>query len=1171
MSIRLQSDYAAVLAGLNPEQAKAVSAPRTQAVRVMAGAGTGKTELISRRFVKLVKDMAADNIPRPQDRILVVTFTEDAANDMHRRIHGRLLALGEEGIGPQAWVSTFHSFAGRLLRAHSLEVGLAPGFDVLNTMSQNLLFNRLMKEIKNGEHADTGRVVKEYDLDIPPDVLSLDHLTRIREAFDLDGMDDLLETDRVLDLIRQVKTTGLSPAEFLEKATDQTRHFTERLKTMPVNPDPGGDKRVSVQGYIDDWRDALKSWADPDWNPLAEVLSKNPEATPGKMLDAVKSLKNLYLAPKTFEPLGSPDFAELDRVTDLECAMIRVIAAIYALYQDTLLSRNSCDFDDLINHAIQVLEQAPQLRERYRRQFEAIIVDEFQDSNGSQLRLLQLLMRDTPNITVVGDIKQSIYGFRFAQPENMELVFENHAVETISLRTNYRSLPPILSVVNRVTTLITDDAEQTLVPCPAKAGHADSGAKVAWVNLGTEDGEPVHLQKEREAAFIATEIARLVSEENYRYGDITILVKSHRRAEDVQNVLNARRIPSIRKKNLGFFDEPVIKDATALLRLIRNLHDDVALVRILQRRLNQRQLRGLAEERQRQNISLFNLLGLLTNDTGPAADTHEPFCPELSTFTRNALVSLYDELRDIRRRQSRLNPVQLFNLLAGRIGIILPGTPAWLKVQERNLLRTFEKLLFQFCDSQPLQPTLAEVLEILDNYRQNAKEELPVAEAHVSENAVSIMTLHASKGLDFPVVFVSWTDAESSGGRDDATFVFDPQHEGKNGFGLMIGKYRGAKTLKKDIYDRGWKKVREKAEDLREFYVALTRAEDRLYVCRANKSEDWTDGHYYTGDWLRLLDEAENPEVVPPPDPEISGVLFDPATEASRNREEESPARQQPLALETLPDDPASAVLSFSALHSYKRCPVQYWLKYRCRLPEPPHSQEGAKLGSGIHGLIHKHYMYRGGLDTDLARSVLLDWFPDEPAEDIDRMLTIYRRFLESEYAYPVLAAKNLTLMPEKKIRFPWDVGRRLPKHGSRKTELVIEVDGILDLLLHDPASGAYTLIDFKTNRKLGRELIGAYARQLQLYRHGLQTLWPDINLPDERIFLAHLTPEGVDTMAVNEFVSDPNGIEAMRQDFLALLDLALDDRFPVRPHAVSCREPVVCPYLRVCPESQLK
>ena len=102
---------------------------------------------------------------------------------------------------------------------------------------------------------------------------------------------------------------------------------------------------------------------------------------------------------------------------------------------------------------------------------------------------------------------------------------------------------------------------------------------------------------------------------------------------------------------------------------------------------------------------------------------------------------------------------------------------------------------------------------------------------------------------------------------------------------------------------------------------------------------------------------------------------------------------------------------------------------------EPPRKRDGAALGRGIHGLIQKHYVYRGELPPELARAVLKEWFPDEQAEDIDHMLRVYGRFLESEYAYPVLAAKNLAVMPEKKIRFPWQI-------GNDQTKLVIEVDG---------------------------------------------------------------------------------------------------------------------------------
>ncbi len=856
--------------GLNDRQWEAVEVPADKAVQVLAGAGTGKTELISRRFVKLVKDLKANGIRRPQDRILVVTFTSEAALSMRARIQQALADNGEEGLGADAWIGTFHQLAGRMLRSHPLETQLPPDFTILNSLEQQVLFARVMQRVQAGEAENLHDVLSEAGLSgtLPPEALSIAALQQLGFL----GIEHLLAPERMALLINRIKTSGLTPQQFYGLAMAQSAGLTDALRHLPVPHDPAFGGLENIQQKLDAWRAHLDPWVHPGWDPRREaeqqIARRGDKPTPGKYKDACKFLANFLLVSRTFEPL-TPDFSSLDRSLALEQSLIGLIAAVHALYQHTLRQQRACDFDDLINHAIHLLDRHPGLQAHYQGLFEAIIVDEFQDSNGSQLRLLELLSRDPPNLTVVGDEKQSIYAFRFAQPENLDLIFRNKPCHRVSLQINYRSTPPVLAVANALTPLLTERGDQTLTPCDSQAGQ--EAPPVTWVNLderldtGRTDrqGEvilahpPIWLQKDREARFIAVEIARLAASGEARFEDIAVLVKSHAKAEAIQAALSEFNIPSVRQKNLGFFEEGVIKDAMALLRLMRNLGEDKALVRILQGRLNHRQIRSLVQLKKKLEVpSLFEVCRQLGENPALAG--------QLPPGVQQAVASLADNLLAVRKQQARLSPVQLFHKLARQVGLIHPATPEWQKKQQRTTLRTLEKMLYLFGHNRPLAPTLDEVIETLERHRDNPNQELPVAEVMRGENAVQIMTVYAAKGLEFPVVFAAYTEAARSARTEDSLLLFDPQYPGKAGYGLILGRLGRAPTLKKELYQAGWLKPRSRTEQQRVFYVALTRAKQRLYVIRCGQSEEWTAPDGFPRHAIRVLSQSDHAEALSP-------------------------------------------------------------------------------------------------------------------------------------------------------------------------------------------------------------------------------------------------------------------------------------------------------------------
>lgn len=860
------------LADLNPEQRQAVEAPRLEAVKVLAGAGTGKTKLIAHRFVKLVSELTALEIDRPQDRILTVTFTDEAAKELRSRIHQALLDMQLEGLGEEAYISTFHRFCMRVIKQHPETLGLPANFEILEPASTRKLFTRILEDIKCGTYADLTHVFNQYQLSdlIPADILSLERL----KSLPLDGIAEFLS--RIPKLVNRIKSAGLSPREFQTLSSAQSTALSDCLKNLPLGEPFSGEAFDSIRTYCAAWKKALSGWAAESWNPLGIESGYNElkEKDYYSQIDFIsKGLNLLKWTPgkKRYLPF-MPDYTLLDEATDIEQQLIPVIAATYALYLYELKALGSVDFDGLIQGTIQLLSEHPTLRQYYQNYFEAIIVDEFQDSNGSELKLLKLLLKEAaPNLTVVGDEKQSIYGFRFSQRENMDLVFGQHSHTGIHLHTNYRSLPPILAVANKLTlSLSENNAAQQLRACDKHA--LKENPMVSWITLGVpieppplKEGETykkprpeaIGSVKIKEARFIAVEIARLVEEEGVSYGDIAILVKKHHKCEGLQAAMQALGIPSVRKKNMGFFQEAVIKDAMALMQLAATPEAETPLIRILQSKLSHQQLRQLTRIRRTLKAdSLLETLSLLTSTeyqgywhTAPTT----AFSPELIT----ALENLAAEIETAAELAETVSPVELFRHLGRRLGLILPSEPPETQQQKFAHLKLFEKLIMQIEAGLGPSFSIEDVVAALEEYRSDTDLPLPEPDADTRQNAVQMMTVHGSKGLEFPVVFVAYSEEGRLPKLDDSRLLFDPQFQGKEGFGLIFSTGFGGGAVKKEVYKKIWHQPRLEEEEKRLFYVALTRAKERLYVLRAQQSFDWSGPEAYKTSSMVILNEMD--------------------------------------------------------------------------------------------------------------------------------------------------------------------------------------------------------------------------------------------------------------------------------------------------------------------------
>lgn len=785
-----------IVDGLNEAQTQAVLNPLESCTKIVAGAGTGKTKIISKRFLKLVLDLMERGEKDPQSKILVITFTDKAANEMKERIikeleDNSLHAYSDTDL----WISTFHSFCIRILKKYSIEAGLSPSFKMAEEQQLQEIYSNLVKKIKYGEANQ--------------EVLSVESIARLNKISDLDTL-----FDDIYNVIKKIKSLGITPQEFLHSSLKATADFSNVMKNTPF-------KFETKEDYAANWAQHFKDYTD-DSTVLDEAVFDS--------IAKAKLVLDKFGKRKASEYGMAQGFPEnIEPVTQAELLLTRVIAAVYELYQTELENHDLADFDDLINKTIMIFKQNEQIRSFYQNYFKQIIVDEFQDTNGAQLELIELLLNpDNPDLTFVGDRKQSIYAFRYAQMENLEVLHKNaekkysKKFEPVNLSINYRSTPQVLNAVNFVTQNELKLEGENLNANP-NLTYPDTARDIKVTRI--EGFENAYEQKITEASYIAQEISSLLKRDNASFKDFAVLVKSHAQADIVERELKKKNIPAVKKVNTGFFKEPVVKNVISAFRLIKNSEDEQALFRLLKVNFTDAELFEIKKSLDKE------LLFQTDFDTVKRMNLAQKYIT-LKTLDKTSipyLEKIYDTVNKIKKHKSSLSLMQIFEIIKENICLYNCSDFSSEFEQEnaKNNLLILEKIIDDFTQSENFL-SINTLLNYLEKIQDDRNFELPSVNT-LELDAVQILTIHASKGLEFPYVFVL-SIASSSKTADKSGIIFDMQYGEKPGFGIIASKYKGKPTAKALIYKQLWQKPREKNEALRLFYVAVSRAKKYLNV-----------------------------------------------------------------------------------------------------------------------------------------------------------------------------------------------------------------------------------------------------------------------------------------------------------------------------------------------------
>ena len=722
-------------------------------IRVVAGAGTGKTAVIAERFRRLI---AAGVSP---GSILVMTFTERAAAEMRQRIEGLI-----DDVAPA--VGTFHSVALGWLRADGRVVGVPPSFQILTGADRWILTRELMWQL--GDSVFTG--------DERPD-----------------------------DLV--------APA----------LQMLERMKQELV---PIG---------------RLASWA---------TSSAGRAAGSAQGADSDQ---------------GGPPHAE-------RAELMRACVRLFRAYEKECRRRRLLDFEDLLVLCVRMLDEHLSLLGKYTARFPHVLVDEYQDLNLAQERLVELVAsRSQP--FVVGDDDQSIYRFRGASRASLERFHALFpAAKTITIGRNHRSSRRIVSAASALIANNKDRLDKQL--------------------LSAAPGPPVELwlctDGETEASAIASQAALLI-ERGTSLRDIAVLCRTNAIARPIAAALAAKRLPHVVIGGHGFHDRKEIRDVIALMRVLNDPADVVAIAR--------------AMTRPPANLDPAGALGALR--------TRRDMAPLEAMKSLAPARSFALLLESLATDASRLDVRDLFFELMNRtrylevIGATLEASEA---ARVTANVSRFAEMIAEFCEASD-DRSIAAYMRYLDLVLLSGEDEEP-APVETADDAIHVMTIHQSKGLEFEAVFVP--------GLVEGRL---PQSGRSPRFELPPAVLEPLVRGREDVV----------AEERRLLYVAMTRAKQHLYLTRASHYDGgrrWRDS--------RFLEEVRAAGKRTVCDSTFETVL------------------PKPLSPTLSPDGEREIVLSYSAIAAYRDCPRQYWYRQEQRLPV-------VQSAEAVHGVILHEVLRQAG------------------------------------------------------------------------------------------------------------------------------------------------------------------------------------------------------------------
>jgi ATP-dependent helicase/nuclease subunit A len=1062
---------------------------------VSAGAGTGKTTVLAEKYLRLLEERRAEI-----GEIVAITFTKKAAAEMRDRIRQGLRERqnqAENQAELEFWrnqlqridgarIVTFHSLCLGLIQENPLEAGIPPVSGILGEGEEQIYLNQaiaeLFTEIVQNPTADSQALVRLI-LDYGWESLA-ESLAGLYQAIRESGRAFGEVIRQTAEALRDALAARIAGADGLIADIEELLEYSSTQKLTENAQGVLGLFREGWPGYRELLRDGKE--LDELLPALGELAKGLPKTLPAAIKPRVVAVRDQIDAVKQ----RLVDGAALERLETLET----LLEGLDRRYRELKQESGLLDFADQQLLARDLLQNHPQLAERVTAGIRYLLVDEFQDTNSLQLEIVRSLLGTDyqgGRLMAVGDIKQSIYRFRGAEADLMTELgreIESRGGRTIALTRNYRSNQTVIRFINAFSQELF--AGESFPYEPLEAGGNDAGSRVEFILAG----ETADLREQ--ARLVARRIVRLVAESAgtgtpVGYGDIVLLFRAGTAMGLFQQALVELGIPYYTASGGDLYRRQEIVDQLNLLRLVQQRYDTVALLGLVSSPYV-----GLSE------TELYRLC----RDEGLAEafygrEDFEKLLPEPAA----ARLREFRELLGYLQEHRELLPIPaMLRLALDRLHYreLMLGS-----VDAGQRLANLEKLLYK---AEEFTAAGYHDLNRFLSYLQEL-EGMEIGEGEAQTQAegsdvVRLMTIHRSKGLEFPVVILPDLDRSFRlGNRSKLVFHKDLGV----GFKIPVPESEAAATSV-------WEAIKERerrdeiAELKRVLYVALTRAKRQLILAGSGVSRSRGKTLETAGNWMKwfelLLPLAEAgaeleyqgipvavvravPEVQPPERP--VKLLETVAPDLAAAPSPAGRAAPEVAAAGVAANAGCVVPLKVSGILAFKSCPRGFYLRHIMRLERGPAADDepsdtalpgaGAHLGAQIGNFVHQ--AVRAGT-PDWPEELWKAYFAELQVPDPDRLKAdlerIWRNLQASEY------------------RGRGEIWDEVP--FILKLEGAVRVEGRFDRLYREPGGGL-VLVDYKTHRIAPRQVEGAAAKyfwQLQLYALAVAELWG--RLPDRAV-----------------------------------------------------------------------
>ena len=1033
-------------------------------VSVSAGAGSGKTRVLVERFINiLMQSLYQEDRQITAADILAITFTRKAAGEMKERIRRRLAELEQEdalnaafwrqqlAALEQARINTIHGFCNSLLKENPVEAGLDPAFQVAEEGEMDEFLLRTVQQfVKQGlrrNDSNIQRLADTYTASalVQQLLLVLPKLENILAAGDLSVpyvasaavADDLQDTLQSLLYELDDGRESIKAAGHRKKLDLLSEHLPELLAAAAQSSEP--ENMALLDLYV---------------GSLAATSSDKTTVKAAKEI-----LQKLHLL--------AADKAALELVPCWQ--QVLADCAVYLREQQDL--NNMLGFDDLESRALALLEHNQQVCRKNGSRYQYIMVDEFQDTNERQRHLVYLLCGGAKEqllghkLFVVGDAKQSIYRFRGADVSVFARVRRDIAAtggSNIVLDDNFRTVDKVLDLCNLAfAVLLGEDSRQDVY---FEALNANRATDLLPEMLAVAyDKDSKSKRREAEAAVVAQRMLELHLKEQIPYEDMVLLLSALTTAKTFATALQQIGVPYTIVDGKGFYERQEIIDLLNLLIFLEDSSRSLELAGVLRApyfAIDDESLTALflkLEARKEEKLTLWQLL-------------QEAALPGLIDHTRQQeLRRTVVVLQKLRQCAAVMPLPELLHDIVERLQL-----EPLLAAQEFGMEKLANlKKLVALAEAFTIEKhgTLADYLLHLQQLRAAGAREAAAADMAGSA-AVTIMTIHKSKGLEFPVVFVPALDARGKGDTDMLRF--------NEAVGLGIKVELGGELQDTSVMTqiKEIEKNLNAAEKQRQLYVAMTRAQDRLILSGTydsgskSKSETWFSSlRGILQDYDQLLLREYNATEV-----EATGC----ATAVIKKE-------QLPLELlERVKPLPEFGLgwqrsLSPTALQTYLNCQRSYYYKYILQMPAYENAAEaiagGSDLPADLRGtVIHKALeLLLNGYGAEEAFDAALQ--STKVQVDTAKTKAMYLAYLSSE-----LYKKRLGTEQKAEVSFSLPL---LADYGIKAV-----FSGYIDCTVYN-GDGTLTVIDYKTGQPPeAAEPRQGYIYQLALYKQAAALIW---------------------------------------------------------------------------------